>query len=526
MSLRLQNFDIREADWESDSKVLLNLRKLVFVVEQKVSPEEEFDNLDDTSWHWLVHDKRGHPIGTGRLLDTGQIGRMAVLENHRGEGVGAAVLDTAVEKARALGFEEVFLNAQVHALGFYEKAGFTATGEPFDEAGIKHQKMVRTLLPVRHDDQLHGARVKPLDANIKPFDTSEVTWKAAGKILRKVRESVALASGRQDIDEKNQTVANEGKPTSGVPIDTTDQLDSDCLHWQAQSHDGQTIGCIRMSPTGEISRLVVLEAYRNQGVGYTLIELALTRAVALNLDSVTLRAPLELQAFVARHNFHLVPDQAAEHIAEGDPSLISSPVQDLQLFEHQVELINVAEERRRFSQLNGENYDASENPYVLGKASKFLLLRREEEFKNVIFEMTAQASQSIRIWSPLLDHRLFHHRALRESFSKLARKNRYTKIEILIYDSHRIIKNSHAILEISRKLPSSISIRLVHPDFRSMNNEFIIVDNAGVIFRQDAEKYEGYANFRDITENNRLARKFRAAWETGLVDPNIRQLKI
>jgi hypothetical protein len=106
------------------------------------------------------------------------------------------------------------------------------------------------------------------------------------------------------------------------------------------------------------------------------------------------------------------------------------------------------------------------------------------------------------------------------------RKNRYTKIEILVYETHRIINNSHVILEICRKLPSSISIRVVHPEFRMMNDEFVLADNTGVIYRQDATNYDGYANFRDVTENNRLTRKFRAGWDTALHDPNIRQLKL
>ena len=118
-------------------------------MEQSVPPEEEFDGLDDTSHHWLVQDAETRPIGTGRLLDTGQIGRMAVLDQYRGGGIGAAILSAAVEKARTLGFDQVFLNAQVHAIGFYEKAGFIETGSRFNEAGIQHQKMIQALAPRR-----------------------------------------------------------------------------------------------------------------------------------------------------------------------------------------------------------------------------------------------------------------------------------------------------------------------------------------------------------------------------------------
>ena len=83
------------------------------------------------------------------MLDTGQIVRMAVLDQYRGGGIGAAILSAAVEKARTLGFDQVFLNAQVHAIGFYEKAGFIETDSRFNEAGIQHQKMIQALAPRR-----------------------------------------------------------------------------------------------------------------------------------------------------------------------------------------------------------------------------------------------------------------------------------------------------------------------------------------------------------------------------------------
>jgi hypothetical protein len=88
------------------------------------------------------------------------------------------------------------------------------------------------------------------------------------------------------------------------------------------------------------------------------------------------------------------------------------------------------------------------------------------------------------------------------------------------------VKNGHVLLEVARKLSSSIGIKIVHPELRSSNHEFIVVDGTGVIYRQDSEIYEGYANFRDIAENNRLRRLFRSAWDSGLRDPNLRQLKI
>jgi hypothetical protein len=89
-----------------------------------------------------------------------------------------------------------------------------------------------------------------------------------------------------------------------------------------------------------------------------------------------------------------------------------------------------------------------------------------------------------------------------------------------------VVKNGHALLDISRKLSSSISLKIVDPELRQLNCEFVLVDNTGLIYRQDVERYEGIANFRDITENNRLGRQFNAAWESGLQDPDLRQLTL
>ena len=142
-----RQFNTREADWQTDGNNLSNIRRLVFIVEQQVSKEEEWDGKDENSWHWLATDTQDIPIGTARLLPDGQIGRMAVLLHHRKFGVGSALLRLAVEKASHLGFPRVFLNAQTHALGFYERAGFVAEGEEFQEAGITHHRMTQPIKP-------------------------------------------------------------------------------------------------------------------------------------------------------------------------------------------------------------------------------------------------------------------------------------------------------------------------------------------------------------------------------------------
>jgi len=138
-------FCVRTACWTRDRAALQAIRHGVFVIEQQVPVELEWDGLDEGCAHLLAEDAAGRPIGCARLLPDGHVGRMAVLEPWRGRGVGRALLRAAVDRAQAAGFAIVRLNAQVHALGFYEREGFEARGEVFDDAGIPHRAMQRVI---------------------------------------------------------------------------------------------------------------------------------------------------------------------------------------------------------------------------------------------------------------------------------------------------------------------------------------------------------------------------------------------
>ena len=117
----------------------------MFVIEQGVPVELEWDEWDDQCWHALARDTAGRAVATGRLLPDGHIGRMAVRQEARGTGVGARVLDALIDKARELGYPELVLNSQTHAMPFYARAGFTPEGDEYEEAGIPHRTMRRVL---------------------------------------------------------------------------------------------------------------------------------------------------------------------------------------------------------------------------------------------------------------------------------------------------------------------------------------------------------------------------------------------
>ena len=132
----------------SDPAVCLALRHTVFVEEQGVPVALERDDLDDTALH-LLATSDGTPVGAARIVvtgDTGKIGRVCVLQNARGTGLGAALIEAALDQLRAdPSVARATLGAQLSALGFYEKLGFAAYGAVFEDAGIDHQMMERLL---------------------------------------------------------------------------------------------------------------------------------------------------------------------------------------------------------------------------------------------------------------------------------------------------------------------------------------------------------------------------------------------
>lgn len=150
-------YAVREAVEAADREACLAVRREVFVEEQGVPQELEYDTYDATAVHVLAVRADGLPLGTGRLLHgadalgktgdaaVGSLGRLAVAKAARGLGVGAALVRGIEDAARERGLAAVDLHAQTHALGFYERLGYEAYGPEFPDAGIPHRSMRRVL---------------------------------------------------------------------------------------------------------------------------------------------------------------------------------------------------------------------------------------------------------------------------------------------------------------------------------------------------------------------------------------------
>ncbi|MFI6406993.1 GNAT family N-acetyltransferase [Streptomyces sp. NPDC050548] len=151
-------YAVRVAEDPADREACFAVRKEVFVVEQGVPQELEYDEYDAVATHVLAVREDGLPLGTGRLLygevaaaksdgdlTVGSLGRLAVAKESRGLGVGVALVRAIEDAARARGLAAVDLHAQTHALGFYERLGYEVYGPEFADAGIPHRAMRRAL---------------------------------------------------------------------------------------------------------------------------------------------------------------------------------------------------------------------------------------------------------------------------------------------------------------------------------------------------------------------------------------------
>lgn len=135
------DFPVREVDWNTAEPQLREIRQQVFIAEQQVPTALEWDGLDEDAIHLLAFDAEHRSVGCARILDGGTIGRMAVLKDYRGKGLGRALLDMAIEVCRRRDWHRIKLSAQTHAIPFYERAGFRICSDEYLDAGIPHRDM-------------------------------------------------------------------------------------------------------------------------------------------------------------------------------------------------------------------------------------------------------------------------------------------------------------------------------------------------------------------------------------------------
>lgn len=140
-------FTVSLVCWHDGEPLLRAIREAVFVREQGVPAELEWDEIDATCRHALALSLKGDAIGCGRILPNGHIGRISVMPQWRKQKVGTAIMEALLNEAHSRGYKIVDVDAQTHAVPFYESFGFIRQGEQFIDAGLPHIKMKLELKP-------------------------------------------------------------------------------------------------------------------------------------------------------------------------------------------------------------------------------------------------------------------------------------------------------------------------------------------------------------------------------------------
>ncbi len=193
VAMNIPNYYVEPAHYDTDVEELHFVRKQVFVLEQQIPPEVEFDELDRQCHHVIARDALRNPIGTGRLSPDGRVGRMAVLRQWRQQQVGESLLRALLEKARKLGMGKIAASAQVTAVGFYQKHGFVPEGQPYLSAGIMHQLLRLNLQPLE-------TAVRPLpkvrDESVSSvrLDSLEFAVAASLQLIGQARRQICIYS--------------------------------------------------------------------------------------------------------------------------------------------------------------------------------------------------------------------------------------------------------------------------------------------------------------------------------------------
>ncbi|QUY36078.1 GNAT family N-acetyltransferase [Acinetobacter junii] len=142
-------FRVQSGHWDKLEQDAKFIRKQVFIIEQNIPEEEEWDDQDMISDHFVVYDQ-DQPIATARLLQNNSVGRVAVLKAYRGQGIGRMIMLEIIRQAHQQDRKFLQLSSQVHAISFYEKLGFSIQGDAYDECGIPHIKMQLVIETKKH----------------------------------------------------------------------------------------------------------------------------------------------------------------------------------------------------------------------------------------------------------------------------------------------------------------------------------------------------------------------------------------
>ncbi len=164
--------------------------------------------------------------------------------------------------------------------------------------------------------------------------------------------------------------------------------------------------------------------------------------------------------------------------------------------------------------------------FRLGQTAEDLVLSDSGECREVSLALARQAARSLEIFSHDLDATLYDNEPFLDAIKTLATDSRHSQVRILTQDTEKPVKHGHRIIELTRRLTSSIEIRQVHKDFSDIMEAFLVADVDGILHRKNAARYEAMANFHAPNQARMLLQLFDEVWQKSIVPTELRRLHL
>lgn len=313
------------------------------------------------------------------------------------------------------------------------------------------------------------------------------SWQLAPADIRKIRQTVFV---------EEQQVPPE------LEWDDTDEIAD---HYLVVLPDNTPVGTGRLfstlEETAHIGRMAILPPYRGKGIGETLLRHMMSEAAG-QFSELQLSAQEHAIPFYQRSGFHVCSDVYDD---AGIPHV---------------------DMRCLAPQLVSDAIGSRQSPMLLGKDHDAWLFDNENAMTDLMDSVVGQARQRIWLYDRLLDYDLYDRRRFRELISTLARGHRLSDVRLLIHDDKPLVKRRHQIVELMRRLPSRIELRLINEDYPAEDQPFLLADREGVVFRHDFYKPEGFAKFADSGRVRLLAESFQRMWDAGKRSLELRELPL
>jgi len=303
-------------------------------------------------------------------------------------------------------------------------------------------------------------------------------------------------------DIRQRVFVDEQKVPADLEWDDTDEIAD---HYLAVLPDNTPVGTARLfstlGETAHIGRMAILPGFRGRGLGEAMLRHLITEAAG-EYSEIWLSAQEYAIPFYQRSGFHICSDRYDDAgISHFDMRCLSPA-------------------------LLAEGLERQNTPLILEQDFTTWQFSDEQRMISLLDSVVGQAGQRLWLYDRLLEHDLYDRHRFRELISALARRHRLSEVRLLIHDDGPLVKRRHQLVELMRRLPSRMELRLVHTEYPVDDQPFALVDRVGLVYRHDFYKPEGFAKFSDPGRVKLLSESFQRMWDAGRSSLELRDLPL